>query len=211
VSYISILQGTATWLPFIATDANTGTPRTGITYDQVDVSYKKSNQSSFQVKTLLSTDFRENGSGVYEIYFSSSEVNTVGSFLYVVNSNSVLPLPPIKQAIGQAAVETSSSYTPGTISLDTNVLTGNLVDLQGNPLIGESASARLLQAPAILGIDPNIGGVGTQIISAKTDQSGFFALELVQGSVVDIVIPAINYRRTLTVPSNPTDKLFEIP
>jgi hypothetical protein len=111
----------------------------------------------------------------------------------------------------QAVVQSSSTYTPGTINLNTNILTGNLVDLKGVAMVEEAVSARLLQAPAILGSGANRGGVGTQIVAAKTDQAGFFALEVVQGSVVDVVIPSINYRRTLTVPANATDKLFDIP
>jgi hypothetical protein len=211
MSYIAILQGTPTWLPFIATDVNTGLPRTGILFNQIDVSYKKSTQSVFQAKVLIGSDFRENGSGVYEILFSNTDVNIIGSFLYVVNGNLLLPLPAIRQVIGQAVVQSSSTFTPGTISLPTNVLTGNLIDLAGQPLIGESVSARIMSAPTILGITPNIGGVATDIIATKTDSGGFFALEVLQRAVIDITIPVINYRRTLTVPSNSSNVLFDIP
>lgn len=208
---IAVLQGTPTWLPVIVADVNTGAPRTGILFSQVDVAFKKATDPTFNLKLLSGPDFREAGAGVYEILFSSPELAVLGTFLYVVNGNGSLPSPAVRQFVGQAFVESSSTYTPGTISLDTNVLTGNLVDLRGSPMVGESVSARVLQAPAILGISPNRGGVGTQIISAKTDQAGFFALEVIQGSVVDVVIPSINYRRTLTVPANVTDELFEIP
>ncbi len=208
---VQVVQGTPTWLPFIATNINTGAPRTGILFNQVDVSYKKSSQATFNLKTLLITDFRENGAGVYEILFSNTELNVLGSFLYVVNGNGALPTPNIRQFVGQAFVVTSSAYTPGTISLDTNIITGNLIDLHGDPLPGAAVSARVLSAPTILGVTPNIGGVGVDIFSAKTDEAGFFALEILQGAVVDVTIPRVNYRRTLTVPANPTDNLFNIP
>jgi len=211
MSYIAVLQGVPTWLPFVAADVNTGAPRVGITFSQVDVAYKKATDPSFILKLLSGPDFRENGNGVYEILFSSGELAVVGSFIFVVNGNGSLPSPPIRQALTQAVVQSSSTYTPGTISLNTNILTGNLVDLKGVAMVGEAVSARLLQAPGILGTNPNRGGVGTQIVAAKTDQAGFFALEVIQGSVIDVVIPSINYRRTLTVPSNATDKLFDIP
>jgi hypothetical protein len=209
---IKILQGTPTWLPVIATDVGTGDPRTGILFNQLDVSFKKSTDPTFQVKTLTGpSDFRENGNGVYEILFSGTELNTLGTFIYVVNSNGALPSPATRQYLGQAFVESSSTYTPGTIALPTNVITGNLVDLSGSALIGEAVSARVLCAPNILGSSPNIGGIGTDMVSVQTDSGGFFALELLQGAIVDIVIPSINYRRTLTVPSNSTDVLFDIP
>jgi hypothetical protein len=128
----------------------------------------------------------------------------------VVNSTGALPSPALRQYIGQADVETAANYTAGSITLDTNILTGNLIDASGSALSGESVSARILSAPTIMGTTPNIGGVGTDMVSTTTDTSGFFALEVLQGAEVDIVIPSINYRRTLTVPSNTTDSLFEI-
>jgi hypothetical protein len=208
---VTILQGSPTWLTFIATDEGTGAPRSGITYNQIDVSFKRYSDTSFNLKVLAPTDFREIGLGVYEILFSATELNVLGSFVYVVQGNGSLPLPLIRQYIAQAMVQSSSSYTPGTISLPTNILTGNLIDLHGNALVGESVSARVLSSPNIIGAAPNIGGIGTDIVSTQTDNAGFFALEVLQNSVVDIVIPVVNYRRTLTVPANSTDILFEIP
>lgn len=211
MSCTQVQQGTATWLPFIATDVGTGDPRTGITYTQIDVSYKKSVDSSFTSKVLTGPEFREIGLGVYEILFSLSELDTLGTFIFVVNGNGLLPLPAIKQFVGQAFILSASAYIPGTIALPTNILTGNLIDLGGDALAGEAVSARVLSAPSILGNVPNIGGIGTGQISAVTDAGGFFALEVLQGAVVDITIPVINYRRTLTVPANGTDVLFDIP
>lgn len=209
---ISILQGTPTWLPVVAADVGTGDPRVGILFNQIDSSFKKSTDPVFQVKTLTGpADFRENGNGIYEILFSGAELNTLGSFIYIANSNGALPSPAIRQYVGQAFIQSASTYTPGTISLSTNVLTGNLISLNGDALPNEAVSARVLSAPNILGSAPNFGGVGTDIVAVQTDSGGFFALEVLQEAVVDIVIPAVNYRRTLTVPANGTDLLFDIP
>lgn len=211
MAYLAVLQGTPTWLPFIAIDADTGNPRTGITFTQIDVSYKKSTQATFNVKSLLVSDFRENGGGVYEILFGATELNTEGTFLFLVTGAVPLPLPAIREFIGQAVVQRVEAYSPGGISLNTNTLTGNLVDIKGNALIDVAVSARVLEAPEILGATPNIGGVGTDIISVRTDSNGFFALEVLQNSLIDITIPRIGYRRTLRVPANVTDKLFVLP
>ena len=212
MSCTQVLQGTPTWLPFLATDVGTGDPRLGVLYNQVEVSYKKSTQSTFTLKALTGpSDFREVGLGVYEILFSAVELDTVGTFIFVLNSNGALAPPAILQFVGTASVLTSSTYTPGTITLSTNILTGNLIDLQGSALVGEAISAKVLSSPNILGVAPNVGGVGTDMISAQTDSGGFFALEVLQGAVIDVVIPVVNYRRTLTVPANGTDLLFDIP
>jgi hypothetical protein len=211
MSYLAVLQGTPTWMPVEALDVITEAPRTGITFGLVSVFYKKSTQSTFQLKVIITTDFKENGSGIYEIQFSAAELNTEGTFLYIVNGNLSLPAPAIKQYFGQAVVQVAAAYTPGTISLNTNFLTGNLVDIAGNALIDIAVSARVLEAPEILGVSPNVGGVGTDLIGTRTDSSGFFALEVLQNSLIDITIPRIGYRRTLRVPANVTDKLFELP
>ena len=212
MSCTQILQGTPTWIPFLATDVGTGDPRLGILFNQIDVSYKKSTGAVFSLKALTGpADFREVGLGVYEILFSAVELDTLGTFIFVVNGNGVLPGLAITQYVGLASILTSAAYTPGTITLSTNILTGNLIDLQGSALADESVSARVLSCPNILGVIPNIGGIGTDVISTQTDSGGFFALEVLQGAVIDIVISAVNYRRTLTVPANATDLLFDIP
>jgi hypothetical protein len=134
----------------------------------------------------------------------------VGALLTVVNSNGLLVAPAIRQFIGQALVESATNYTPESVTLPTNVLTGNLVDTRGQPLINVGISARVVAMPQILGSGANIGAVSSDLISVHTDSSGFFALEVLQESVVDISISRINYRRTLTVPANSTDKLFSL-
>jgi hypothetical protein len=211
MSCIEVAQNQATWLPFIATDVGTGDPRTGITFGQVDVSYKKYGDVSFSLKILAAPDFREIGLGVYEILFASAELNTLGTFIYAINGNGALPLPAIKQFVGTAFVEDAAGFTPGTITLPTNILTGNLMGLNGVALSGEAVTAKILSAPNIVGTLPNLGGIGTDMVSTVTDSGGFFALEILQDTVVDVVIPAINFRRTLTVPANSTDSLFDIP
>lgn len=212
MSCIPVLQNTAEWLPFTATDVGTGDARTGVLFSQVTVSYKKSTDTSFTLKALTGpADFREIGLGVYEINFSGLELDTLGTFIFVVNSNGALPAPVLNQYVGLAEVQAAAAYTPGTITLSTNIITGNLVGLSGSALADEAVSARIISAPTVIGTLPNLGGVGTNTVSTQTDSGGFFALELIQGAVVDIVIPATGYRRTLTVPANGTDVLFDIP
>lgn len=213
MSCLKVLINIPTWLPFVAVDTTDGAPRTGITYNQLDVGYKKSNQASMQVFVWAGTgaDFRENGNGVYEILFGAAELDTTGSFLYVANGNGALLAPTIRQYLGQAVVESAAVYTPGSIAVSTNVLTGNLIGLGGEALPNEAVSARVMSTPTVTGANPNIGGVSSNIVSAQTDSVGFFALEVIQEAVIDVTIPAINWRRTLTVPANATDSLFEIP
>ena len=213
MSAIEAVQSVAEWVPFVAKDADDDDARTSILYTQVDVLIKKSSDTSFSTKTLTGppTDFREIGNGVYEVSLSAANLDTLGTFIYIVNGNGSLPTPAMKQYVGLVDVKAAAGVSPTSITIATNTLTGNVIDLNGKAVANETIYARVLEAPSILGTTPNIGGVTHDIVSAKTDNSGFFAITLAQGAVVDIVISAINYRRTLTVPANSTDKLFELP
>lgn len=212
MSCLQILQSTATWISFYVIDNDvTADPRTGILYTEIDVSYKKYGDTSFTNKVLTGVaDFREIGVGVYEVSFSAAELDTLGSFVFIINGNGTLAAPPVRQVLGQAVVVAAAAYTPGTITLSTNVLTGNIVDLQGTPVANVGVNAIVLSLPTVMGVTPNTGGITNSLVSAVTDASGFFALEVLQGAVIDISISKVNYRRTLTVPANSTDILFEL-
>ena len=211
MSFIIVTRDTPTWLIFVASDVDTGDPRTGIIYSQINCYYKKANQAGFQSKTLSGSNFRECGYGVYEIQFSASDLSTDGSFVYMVESNLSLPNPPLRRFVSQTYVQDIATITPDVIILPIEVIYGNLITLRGDPISGASVSARIVSSPYIIGTSPDIGGIGTDLLATTTNELGFFSLELIQGSVVDIVIPAIKYRRTLTVPSNGSDRLFDIP
>jgi hypothetical protein len=204
---IEIAQNTATWLPFFAQDANGVV--TGITYAQVIVSYKKAGGLALVSKTLSSTgSFREIGQGFYEISFTAAELNTLGTFAWIVSSNGLLATP-IKTDFQLGTIVPVTSYSDSRVSLPTNTLTGSLIDLSGKPLVGIAVSAKLLSLPEVLG-STTLAGVCTDLISVKSDTEGFFALEVLQGATVDISIPRINYRRSLVVPANTTDELFTL-
>ena len=210
MAHVIVIQGEPSWVPVIASDVNTGGARLGILDSQVDVVFKKNTQAAFQVKTIDVNNWRENGLGVYEILFLAGDLDITGSFLYVVTNNGTLPAPAIRQFIGQANVEESLAYVEGQVSFDSNILTGNLVDGRGAPLVDAAISARIVELPTVLGLPDSRAGVGLDLISARTNSAGFFALEVIQGSLIDVVIPIVGYRRTLRVPNNATNKLFEL-
>jgi len=72
------------WIRIYLTDAE-GNPKTGLTYSDVSVRYIKYGQTSFTTKTLDTTNFRELGNGVYEVQFTGTELDTLGSFIIFVS------------------------------------------------------------------------------------------------------------------------------
>lgn len=145
------------------------------------------------------TIFKEIGSGVYTIEFLSTELDTVGSFTYKVTGST------INQFVGIANVVEADQVST-VQSLNTCIVSGHILDVRGEPVIGASVSARVLGFPTIIsGI-----GVSDDTVSARTDKNGEFFLELVRLAEVDVRIPEINYRRQLTVPNKASATLFEI-
>lgn len=96
------------------------------------------------------------------------------------------------------------TFTPP--SVQTCKLYGFVLDLAGNPVVNSSISARLLTVPAML----NNAAFDDTVISAKTDANGYFEFSVVQKTTVDVVIPDIGYRRTISVPTTTLAKLFEL-
>jgi hypothetical protein len=72
------------WIRFFLTDAE-GNPKTGLIYSDVSVKYIKYGQTSFTTKTLDTTNFRELGNGIYEVQFTGTELDTLGSFIVFIS------------------------------------------------------------------------------------------------------------------------------
>jgi hypothetical protein len=73
-------QSVARALPIILIQESDGqTPKTGVTYAQVTISYRKEGATSWSSKTA-SGNWTEVGKGVYLISWSTSDLNTVGRF-----------------------------------------------------------------------------------------------------------------------------------
>lgn len=145
-------------------------------------------------------DFTDMGGGYYSLVLSASNLNVAGN-LYVRITGATID--PVLEAI---LVVDSIVPTPPVITPpNTTVIYGTVLKADGSPAIGASVSARPLSVPSIVsGI-----AITTDLITAKTDSYGQFTLLLIEGSQVDVFIPSVNYRRTITVPASSAD-LFTI-
>ncbi len=86
-----IRKGHARWLMYIITDATTGGRKTGLTYTDITVKYKKEGQFTETEKILTGNDFREIGNGKYEIFFTGDELDTVGVFHTEITGTGIEP------------------------------------------------------------------------------------------------------------------------
>lgn len=174
-------------------------PATGLTFSSVTCQFRKEGQANFISKTLDINNFKELGNGFYTITFTAADLDTLGSFLWVVNGTG------LTQATGLADVQADPAAT--STVLPTCGITGQVCDLRGLPIANVAVSARLLAQPGILGDK----GLEDDVVSTTTDAAGQFSLELVQLAQVEVFISKMNYRRVINVPASTTADLFTIP
>lgn len=141
--------------------------------------------------------------GYYLILFTSSELDTLGTFTYSVVFDTGTDEIVVRTIDVVAAYGVDTESAP---SVSVCILKDHIVGLDGTPTQNVSIYARLLALPTIA----SSAGMVDQVVSATTDANGFFQLSVPQGATLDVTIPAIGYRRTIVVPSTTLANLFEI-
>lgn len=141
------------------------------------------------------------GNGFYSLGLNATDTNTVGSLYLSLRGPGLRPSLEVVTIVASLPATPPVIDTPGT-----TLITGTVVSMGGNPSVNVSVSAKILSIPSI------VAGVAvtTETVYTKTDSNGQFILQLLTGAQVDIIIPAVNYRRTITVPSSSVN-LFDIP
>jgi len=142
--------------------------------------------------------------GYYSILFNPSDLDTLDQFTYTVTDAAGTDFDFFERVVDIVPATTAATESKPAVS--TCIIKDHILDLSGNAVVNVPVSARLLALPTL------VSGVAVEdkVITAKTDANGFFQLTLIQGATVDVVIPAVGYRRTLVVPSSTSANLFEI-
>lgn len=198
----NLIQNQINKVSVLLTLASSGMPATGLIFSDLTAQFSK-NGASFVAKTLTNLNFIEIGFGFYTVEFTAADCNTLGSFVLMLFNATISPNPtPI---VAQVVVAASASTAA---SIPVCSVIGHLTDLQGAPVADAAVSARILGMPTLLNTGVVGVGISDDLTSVKTDSNGFFSIDLARSVVVDILIPAINYRRTLTVPNLASAELF---
>lgn len=144
--------------------------------------------------------------GSYLILLPPTILNKEDIFTYIVTniSGGGGTFEPYFNTIDIVGSTDAVTFAPP--SVQTCKLYGFVLDLAGKPVVNSSLSARLLTVPAML----NNAAFEDTVVTTKTDANGYFELSVVQKTTVDIVIPDIGYRRTISVPVTTLAKLFEL-
>lgn len=194
-----ILQSTASSIT-IYLETTAGAAATGLTFSDVSVDLKKEGDVAFSAKVLSGANFTEIGGGTYELTFTTAETDTLGN-MYVRVTGATINTVVHSVFVAEATPTVVSS----ALTIPTTNMFGYITGADGSPLVGAAVSARVLATPSV-GTSGGEGFVSdTSLVTAKTDNDGYFIIALVTGAQVDFFIPAASYRRTFTVPVSSTN------
>lgn len=190
-----LLQNATASLTVYLSEAGASTPATGLTFSDVTCEIRKDG-GSFVVKPLTALNFVEINNGFYSLELTAADTDTLGQFAARITGASITPSLLSGVVIDVTAVVPSTTTPPATTTLFGYVFGPDAAPVRNAPV-----TARVLSQPTVL--HPGLDGIGiaTATVSTKTDANGYFELSLVAGLAVDFIISAVNYRRTLVVPS----------
>ncbi len=196
-----LLQNTSSSITFYLSTV-AGAPATGIAYSAVTAGLKKEGEATFSAFAVTALNWHEISNGYYYLDVSSSNTNIIGNLYLNLSITNVNPALLIAYVATTPSVPVTPVPTvPGTASLF-----GFILDAQGSPVPNAAVSFKVLGAPVTV----TGSGYTTSPVVVKSDSTGYFSVSLVEGLTVDVICAAVNYRRTLTVPSADSN-LFLVP
>jgi len=176
-----------------------GVPATGINYTQVLVKYKRFGDTAFSTRTLQNGDLIELGNGFYTLKWPATFTNTLGTFMYKMTS-------VLFDNFLYDTFDVDPQPLAFNVPPDICVVSGNVIDIGGNPAQNVRVSFRVPEFPLI---------VGTSIVDANRiytvpDALGNFSVSLLQGQVVIVEVERTGIQVQVTIPMTSTATLASL-
>lgn len=173
-------------------------PVTGLTKDDVTLRIRKKGEE-FEDKELDDENFSELESGLYLIVFSSSDMNTLGTFTYLIKGATF--------NFNWSSFQVEPQPTTIENNAETCTVSGNIVDLGGSP--GTQIKIQFHIGPL-----PSVAG-GTSLISADIlttfpDAFGNFSVNLIREKDVIVEIPQTGVKQQIHVPDQESANILDL-
>jgi hypothetical protein len=186
-------------------ETTAGAPATGLTDTDVTADLRKEGAGSFSSHTLTPSNFTELGGGFYEIDVAAADTSALGNLYLRIQGGT------IKTTLAVSFVVDSDPINPPTITPPSIVaIFGYIYGPDAEPVVGVGVTARILGSPTVLHPGNEGLAIGQELVTSATDSDGFFTINLISGTSVDLFISAARFRRTFVVPSSSAN-LFDIP
>lgn len=174
------------------------TPVEGVPFSEVTLNLRKNGETEFTERPILAAEWLEIGFGFYALRFASEDFNVLGELRYVLSG------PAFDTLSGAFDVD------PAPIAYETAppqcIVSGNLVDIGGNPLQQTRVYFQPKNVPGKTG--------GSVIASGKidllTDVYGNFSVKLIRESSVLVMIPDAGIRHLILVPDAASANIIDL-
>lgn len=197
---MTVYYGKECWRSlYLTVDTGYGlAPALGVTYDMLALKMSR-NGSDFEDKEVLEEHWRDLGEGFYTLLWTESDLSVLGQLTYALR----IPSLNIAEA-GVFDVDPAPFYLD--VSAPTCVVTGNIVDIGGDPIFSNQLSFRPRNVPGVAGQSLLASGH----IRTSTDAYGNFSVKLLRGAIVLVEIENAGIRHLITVPDTPTASLIDL-
>lgn len=181
---------------------NTGydvVPFTSLDPSDVSIVMRKT-KGAFLTKLLTTENFINLGDGWYVIIWSGSDMNEIGEFYFRITPN----------ITGGIEVERYFDIEPPPLytnpEYQTCIVSGNLVDISGEPI----SNAEIVFRPKNVPMTSGQSLIGSHIYHTTPDAFGNFSVKLLRNSTVLVEIQSAGIRYIIVVPDLPTADLISL-
>lgn len=176
----------------------TGVPVTGVAFGDVTVSYRRAGDTTMTTKLLTASDWVEIENGYYALKWNTSDMASVGPFLFQVTGGTFDPVT--------AEFDVVPAPIEALASPETCLITGNIVDLTGLAGFQDEIIFRLAKRPSA------VGGIFllADVIRTTPNVYGAFTVALTRGVQVIVAIERVGIRHQFTVPDAAQAQLIDL-
>ena len=177
-------------------------PALGVLPSDVTCRYHKAGQTTLTAKVIDTTNWFELGNGFYTLRFTAAEMDTQGSFFYLLSSSKFDNLLYDEFTIEPPGGGGSTPVAPPGFC----TVSGSLLTVGSTIPVGTQVTFR----PANFPISVNSSVVTADKVVTYPDINGNFQVNLIQGCTVIVEIERTGLRAQIVVPSTPTANLLDL-
>lgn len=150
---------------------------------------------------ILGASLSEISNGFYTLELDP-DIFPLGRVEFLLSTPTAAPQAISALIVSPAAVVPAPAYP----IIDTTMLFGFVLDSLGAPIAGAKVAYKLMSSPTLVGG----AAIGNALKVSVTNASGYFSFDPLVGAMIEIIIPSIGFRRTLTVPTV-SSNIFTLP
>lgn len=173
----------------------------GIPFSALNVRLRKAGDTEFVAKALTADDWVELGDGFYVLKFSEQDTSALGELFFRITTTGYTEFDEQTGRIDVTPPLLNALLTP-----ETCLVSGNIVDLGGEPGLESELTWRIAKTPAVAG-DSIVDG---KILRTRPDAFGNFSIILLRGKKVVVDVVKSGLKHTITVPDQETASLVDI-